>query len=76
MTKRQLNLCDGLKRLGFTQDTQIKLYGEKFDLVSDPVVVGNRLAFVDAIEHKSGQLRRVRIPLNIVNMADAEFSAG
>ena len=62
-------LCERIKRLGYAQNNQVRLYGEVFDLVSDPVSVGENLVFVDALERKSGQLRRVRIPPTIVQMA-------
>jgi hypothetical protein len=48
------------------------LYGEVFDLVSDPVSVGDSFVFVDALERKSGHVRRVRIPSAIVQMARIE----
>jgi Fe2+ transport system protein FeoA len=70
MTKKQVNLCEKLKRMGFAQDKQLKLYGEVFELLGDPIVVGDELVLVDAIEKRSGQLRRIRIPLLIVNMAN------
>jgi hypothetical protein len=38
-------------------------------LVGDPVVMSDTLVFFDAVEQKSGQIRRVRIPLTIVQMA-------
>jgi hypothetical protein len=44
------------------------LYGEVFDLVSNPVSVGESFVFVDALDRK-GKLRRVRIPPTIVQMA-------
>jgi len=75
MTKKQVNLCERLKRMGFAQENQLKLYGEVFELLSDPIVVEDELVLVDAIEKRSGQLRRVRIPLPIVNMANAERTA-
>jgi hypothetical protein len=53
----------------------MKLYGEEFELLSDPIVVEDDLVLVDAIEKKSGRSRRVRIALPIVNMAKAERSA-
>jgi hypothetical protein len=40
----------------------------QFELVGDPVV-SDTVVFFDAVEQKSGQLRRVRIPLTIVHMA-------
>ncbi len=69
MTKQQITLCEMIKRLGYAQNNQVKLYGEVFDLVSDPVSVGDNCVFVDALERKSGQVRRVRIPLTIVRVA-------
>ena len=62
-------LCETIKRLGYAQNNQVRLYGEVFELVSDPVSVGENFVFVDALEQKSGQLRRVRIPSSIVQMA-------
>jgi hypothetical protein len=52
-----------------------KLYGEVFELVSDPVAVSENFVFVDALERKSGQVRRVRIPLTIVQKARIERRA-
>ena len=63
------NLCETIKRLGYAQNNQVKLYGEIFDLVSDPVSVGENLVFVDALECNSGRVRRVRIPPAIVRAA-------
>jgi len=62
-------LCEKIKRLGYAQNNQVRLYGEVFDLVSDPVSVGENFVFVDGLERKSGHLRRVRIPSTIVEMA-------
>jgi len=61
--------------MGFTQGNQLKLYGEEFELLSEPIVMGDNLVLVDTIEKKSGRLRRVRIPLPVVNMANGERSA-
>jgi hypothetical protein len=62
-------LCETLKRLGYAQNNQVRLHGQVFELVSDPVSVGENLVFVDALDLKSGQVRRVRIPPTIVQMA-------
>ena len=75
MTEKPVSLRIRLKQVGFTQGNQMKLYGHEFELLGEPIVVGDNLVFVDAIEKKSGQLRRVRIPLPIVKMANAERSA-
>jgi len=75
MTSHNSKLCERLKRLGFAQENRMKLYGQEFDLISDPFVVENDVVFVDAIERKSQLQRRVRIPLPIVHMANSERTA-
>jgi hypothetical protein len=72
MTKRQISLCERLKRLGFTEENQMRLYGQEFVLRSDPIIMGDDLIFVDAVEKVSGQLKRVRIPLTIMKMINEE----
>jgi len=62
-------LCETIRRLGYAQNNQVKLYGEVFELVSNPVAVAEDFVFVDALDRKSGQVRRVRIPSTIVRMA-------
>ena len=74
MTAIQLHLSERLKQLGFSRNSQIKLYGSQFELVGDPLVISDDVVFVDALERKSGQSCRVRIPLNIVRMATEQSS--
>jgi len=62
-------LRETIKHLGYAQNDQVRLSGEVFDLVSDPVSVGENFGFVDAMEQESGQVRRVRIPPTIVQKA-------
>src|SRR5438270_5940370 len=68
MTPQQIALCERLKRLGYEKDKKLRMYGEDFDLISDPITIGEHLYVVDAIERKSKSFRRVRIPLPIINM--------
>ncbi len=76
MTARELHLCERLKRLGFSREKQIRLYGSQFELVGDPIVMSNSAVFIDGIEQKSGLLRRVRIPLTMAaQQIDATFAA-
>jgi len=75
MKKEKTTLCETIKRLGYVHNSQVKLYGETFELVSDPIVVGDNLVFVDGIESRSGILRRVRIPLPIVLIANKARAA-
>jgi hypothetical protein len=75
MTEKQTRLSARLQRLGFTKGSQMKLYGEVFVLVSEPIFLADNVVLVDATEKKSGHARRVRIPLPIVNMASAQLIA-
>jgi hypothetical protein len=68
-------LNDRLKSLGFSQGSQITLYGSRFEIMSEPIVMAETLVLIDAIEVKSGQFRRVRIPLPILKMAEPNRSA-
>ena len=47
----------------------MKLYGEIFDVVGEPVILTDDFVVVYAQEKKTGQTRRVRIPLPVVHMA-------
>jgi hypothetical protein len=75
MSARHALLCAKLKQLGFTPENRMRLYGEEFEFLSDPIVMGDGTVFVDAIEKRSRQARRIRIPLPIVNMANAGRTA-
>ena len=75
MTAKQMHLCERLKLLGFTQGEQVRLYGLRFELRGDPLVMADNLVLIDAIDRKSGESRRVRIPLTILNMASADVGA-
>jgi len=68
-------LCAKLKQLGFAQENKMRLYGEEFEFLSDPIVVADGAVFVDAREKRSRQTRLVRIPLPIVNMANSGLKA-
>jgi hypothetical protein len=75
MVDQQIAVCERLKRMGYTKDHQIRMYGEDFELISDPITISDKLFVVDAIERKSRSLRRVCIPLPIINMLRHETRA-
>lgn len=75
MMDQQIVVCERLKRMGYTKDRQIRMYGEEFELISDPITISDKLFVVDAIERKSRSLRRVCIPLSIINMLRHETRA-
>jgi len=68
-------LCKVLKRLGYANQNHVRLYGDDLLLVDDPMEMNANLVFVDAIQTKTGRHVRVRIPLNILNMANQQLAA-
>ena len=58
-----------LQDLGFKQGSQMKLYGENFEVAGEPLIITDDVVLVDAIEKRSGKLKRVRIPLPILKIA-------
>jgi hypothetical protein len=62
--KRQI-ICEKLRELGYAREKHIRLYGEEFHLVSNPMPDGDGFA-VEGITRKSGNIRRMRLPLSLV----------
>ena len=56
-------LSKRLRSLGFARGNQMRLYGRKFEIVSEPVIIARNLVTVDA------KLERVRIPLPVLKTA-------
>jgi hypothetical protein len=75
MTSHDSGLCERLKRLGFAQQKRMKLYGEEYQLLSDPIISSEDLVFIEVMEQKSHQQKRLRIPLPILNMANQRTAA-
>jgi len=71
---RNDELCERLKALGYAHRKRIKIYGEEFDLTSNPIADGNGFA-IEAISRKSGDARRLRIPLSILQMITKDVAA-
>lgn len=72
--QRKVFLCKRLQVLGFASQRRVKLYGEEFDLVSDPVPHGPGYG-VDGVSRKSGRMRRIAIPLLLVRTIEGELRA-
>ena len=62
-------LTSRLKSLGFRLGNRMRLYGEVFEIAGDPIIMSETLVLVDAIESKSGERKRIRIPLPILKIA-------
>ena len=57
--------CARIRDLGFKASTHIKMYGEHFELVSDPFVEGDYTA-VHAISRDDRGIRALRLPVSIL----------
>jgi hypothetical protein len=57
--------CARIRDLGFTTSKQIKMYGERFELVSDPFEEGDCTA-VRAISGNDPTIRVLRLPVSII----------
>ena len=66
-------ICAKLQRLGYAREKHIKLYGEKFRLVSNPVPDGDGFA-VEGVTCTSGNIRRMRIPLSLIYTLKKELA--
>jgi hypothetical protein len=66
--------CERLKVLGYTHHARIRIYGEDFDLTSNPIEEDNGFA-IEAVSRKSGQHRRLRIPIHVVQMIRNNLAA-
>ena len=69
---KQLFICHKLKELGYAKARHIRLYGEDFHLISDPIPDGDGFA-VEGIARRSGKSRVLRIPLSIVHTLRQEL---
>jgi hypothetical protein len=70
--RRQI-ICEKLQELGYAREKHIRLYGEEFHLVSNPIPDGDGFA-VEGIARKSGNIRRMRIPLSLVHTLRKELA--
>jgi len=57
--------CAKIKDLGFTVSRHIKMYGERFEIVSDPFSEGDCVA-VHAISGTDPEIRTLRLPTTIL----------
>jgi hypothetical protein len=76
MTKqsvRQVVICERLRELGYASHRHVRLYGEEFHLISDPIPDGDGFV-VKGIARTSGGSRYVRIPLTIIHTLRQELT--
>jgi hypothetical protein len=64
--------CAKIKDLGFTASRHIKMYGERFERVSDPFSDGDCIA-VHAISGNDPEIRTLRLPTTILVGSEDRF---
>lgn len=67
------NDCDLNNRAPHTppvamQRKRIRIYGQDVDLVSHPVTLHEQSVFIEGIELRSGETRKIRLPLATIRM--------
>ena len=60
--------CAYVKRLGYEPSKRIRLYGEEFEVVSDPFPEANGIA-VHVTTRKDSSIRLLRIPMTVLQSA-------
>lgn len=57
--------CAKIKNLGFAPSSHIRMYGERFEIVSDPFIEGDYVA-IHAISGNDPEIRTLRLPIAIL----------
>ena len=70
---RPETICKRLQALGYEREKHIRLYGEEFHLLSNPVPEGDGFV-VEGTTATSVNVRRVRIPLSLVHTVRKQFA--
>ena len=65
MDKSQADDCDRIKELGYGSSRHIQMYGERFDIVSDPFPSGTGVA-VEVTTLNQPKKRALRLPTSIL----------
>lgn len=68
------DLCNRLKEMGYAQSKRIRIYGEDFEVISNPFPQGNGIA-VQAQSRREKQSRVLQLPLPILQMVSHRKTA-
>ncbi len=68
MAELAKDICEKLKHLGYSRSKHIHLYGESFQLVSDPFPLETGVA-VEVVARNSTARRVVKLPLPVLKTA-------
>ncbi len=70
---KDIFICRRLRQMGFIRGQKLRLYGDEFELESNPVQQGSEYV-IEGISHRSGSLMRVHIPITIIGLVENEFN--
>jgi hypothetical protein len=68
MGEPEREVCEKLKHLGYARSKHIRLYGEQFQLVSDPFPHETGVA-IEVVKRDNKDRRTLKLPLPILKMA-------
>lgn len=60
-------VCAQLRKMGYAQSKRIRIYGQEFEVVSNPFPQGDGIA-VQAFSKRETETRTLRLPLPVVQM--------
>ena len=69
-----VEICDRLKDMGYAESRRIRIYGQDFEVISNPFPEGNTMA-VRAISRRDAQVRTVKIPLPVLQTVSKRKAA-
>jgi hypothetical protein len=68
-------ICASVKRLGYGVSQNIRLYGEKFEVISDPFPEAGGIAV--SVKTKNGQgIRVIQLPATVLQSVNGRNAAG
>jgi hypothetical protein len=59
-------LTERLKRMGYAPSQKIRLYGQEYEVISDPFMEGSSVAI---LVRKNHEIRTLRLPSTVVRKA-------
>jgi len=68
------DVCAHVKRLGYRANQKIRLYGEEFDIVSDPFPEAGGIA-ISVKSGKGEEVRALRLPVTVLQSARVQKAA-
>lgn len=67
-------VCAGVKRLGYGAKQTVRLYGEEFEVISDPFPESGGIAVTVRMK-KSNNIRTVQLPATLLQSVKGSLSA-